>query len=107
MFNVCPAHFVRIIVSDRRQERLLTKRQKPFLWYHQDSNRGHTDFQSDALPTELWHRCFCFASAKLGLFFELTKLFLLFFRFIGKKSFGKGWRSNFCQLIEEKVGVCR
>ena len=24
-------------------------------WYHQESNRGHTDFQSDALPTELWH----------------------------------------------------
>ena len=25
-------------------------------WCHQESNRGHTDFQSDALPTELWHR---------------------------------------------------
>ena len=25
-------------------------------WCHQDSNRGHTDFQSDALPTELWHQ---------------------------------------------------
>ena len=28
------------------------------LWYHQDSNRGHTDFQSDVLPTELWHRLY-------------------------------------------------
>gem|GEM_PF-7018766 len=27
----------------------------PFLWYHQESNRGHKDFQSFALPTELWH----------------------------------------------------
>ena len=27
-------------------------------WYHQESNRGHTDFQSVALPTELWHHWF-------------------------------------------------
>ena len=26
-----------------------------FLWCHQESNRGHKDFQSFALPTELWH----------------------------------------------------
>ena len=26
-----------------------------FLWYHQESNQGHKDFQSFALPTELWH----------------------------------------------------
>ena len=25
------------------------------VWCHQDSNRGHKDFQSFALPTELWH----------------------------------------------------
>ena len=25
------------------------------LWYHRDSNLGHTDFQSVALPTELWY----------------------------------------------------
>ena len=28
-------------------------------WCHQESNRGHKDFQSFALPTELWHRLFC------------------------------------------------
>ena len=28
---------------------------KSFLWCHQESNRGHKDFQSFALPTELWH----------------------------------------------------
>ena len=28
-----------------------------FVWYHQESNRGHKDFQSFALPTELWHHC--------------------------------------------------
>lgn len=27
-----------------------------FKWCHQESNRGHTDFQSVALPTELWHQ---------------------------------------------------
>ncbi len=26
------------------------------LWCHQESNRGHKDFQSFALPTELWHQ---------------------------------------------------
>ena len=25
-------------------------------WYHQESNRGHKDFQSFALPTELWYQ---------------------------------------------------
>ena len=29
-----------------------------FVWYHQESNRGHKDFQSFALPTELWHHFF-------------------------------------------------
>ena len=40
-----------------------------YKWYHQDSNLGHTDFQSDALPTELWHHCFSFAGAKVGISF--------------------------------------
>ena len=51
-------------------------------WYHQESNRGHTDFQSVALPTELWHLffvcnewCFSIASAKVQLFFETAKFF--------------------------------
>ncbi len=30
----------------------------PFLWCHRESNQGHTDFQSVALPTELWHQIF-------------------------------------------------
>ena len=28
-------------------------------WYHQESNRGHKDFQSFALPTELWYHSSC------------------------------------------------
>ena len=42
------------------------------LWCHQESNRGHKDFQSFALPTELWH-LFSFASAKVGLIFDMAK----------------------------------
>ena len=29
-----------------------------FKWCHRESNQGHTDFQSVALPTELWHLLF-------------------------------------------------
>ena len=46
-------------------------------WYLQESNRGHTDFQSDALPTELRHQ---FAGAKVQTFFEPTKYFANFFQ---------------------------
>ena len=55
----------------------------PLLWYHQESNRGHKDFQSFALPTELWHLFVFFghcriASAKIGSFLIPSK-------FLGKK----------------------
>ena len=45
------------------------------LWCHQESNRGHKDFQSFALPTELWHHHFLFASAKVRPFFDNAKFF--------------------------------
>ena len=49
-------------------------------WYHQESNRGHTDFQSVALPTELWyHSCFFFASAKVRFFYHIILIPLLYF----------------------------
>ena len=32
------------------------RRSEGLLWYYRDSNLGHTDFQSVALPTELWYR---------------------------------------------------
>ena len=43
-------------------------------WCHQESNRGHKDFQSFALPTELWHHCFSFAGAKVGKVFEFANI---------------------------------
>ena len=45
------------------------------MWCHQESNRGHKDFQSFALPTELWHHHFLIASAKVETFFETSKYF--------------------------------
>ena len=42
-------------------------------WCHQESNRGHKDFQSFALPTELWHHGFRFACAKIIEKKERTK----------------------------------
>ena len=45
------------------------------MWCHQESNRGHKDFQSFALPTELWHHHFLFASAKVRPFFDNAKFF--------------------------------
>ena len=44
-------------------------------WCHQESNRGHKDFQSFALPTELWHHHFLFADAKVDIYFESPKFF--------------------------------
>ena len=45
------------------------------LWCHRESNQGHKDFQSFALPTELWHHRFCLTAAKVQCFFESCKSF--------------------------------
>ena len=44
-----------------------------FEWCHQESNRGHKDFQSFALPTELWHHRFHYG-CKGKRFFYISKL---------------------------------
>ena len=54
-------------------------------WYHQDSNRGHTDFQSDALPTELWHQLALLSECKGRAFFVTDQTFLYFFIVKGEK----------------------
>ena len=43
-------------------------------WCHQESNRGHKDFQSFALPTELWH--LLLGSGGFVLAFGLSPLLL-------------------------------
>ena len=45
------------------------------MWCHQESNRGHKDFQSFALPTELWHHCFFVFGCKGREIFYITKCF--------------------------------
>ncbi len=39
-----------------QQQKKSHSEEQLFLWCHQESNRGHKDFQSFALPTELWHQ---------------------------------------------------
>ena len=44
-------------------------------WCHQESNRGHKDFQSFALPTELWHHLCSFLHCKGREFFRTVQGF--------------------------------
>ena len=48
-----------------------------FSWFLQESNQGHTDFQSVALPTELrnQHSC-CFEWCKSILFIFIVQILL-------------------------------
>ena len=76
------------------------------MWYHQESNRGHKDFQSFALPTELWHhsymfqtlyRCFSFAVAKVRRFFNLPNVFMKKVHFF--LNFCRIWGVGYSTLI--------
>ena len=53
------------------------------MWCHQESNRGHKDFQSFALPTELWHQqpviVFSITAAKVGIYFKPASVCPTFF----------------------------
>ncbi len=51
-----------------------------FLWYHLELNQGHTDFQSVALPTELWYLPFwrCKYTAKFKTAKKKLKKFRVF-----------------------------
>ena len=82
IFKFLNLHF---FVGDRNKKsseiaefQRISRVKSSFEWCHQESNRGHKDFQSFALPTELWHHCFSFAVAKVGIFFEST-IFLQIF----------------------------
>ena len=53
-----------------------------YVWCDQESNRGHKDFQSFALPTELSHHFAFKSGAKLQHFIDITKFLykkMLFF----------------------------
>gem|GEM_PF-2612963 len=77
-----------------------------FGWYHSGSNQGHTDFQSVALPAELWYHCAKeLGSAKVILFFVFAKnLDPFFFHPIRKPYFYRlkmiHRPCNFCSIWE-------
>ena len=52
---------------------------KKISWYLQESNQGHKDFQSFALPTELRYQLFHFYGCKSNTFFETCKIFREYF----------------------------
>jgi hypothetical protein len=49
-------------------------------WYLAESNRGHKDFQSFALPTELRYRLLLIAVQMYNAFDERCKFFCTFFK---------------------------
>lgn len=49
------------------------------LWCHRESNQGHTDFQSVALPTELWHQPF-FWLQRYIFFYNAQRTTIIFLR---------------------------
>ena len=69
-----PCFSTYLTISEHKKRELLNCNSLIFRWCHQESNRGHKDFQSFALPTELWHHRICnalfsIASAKVDIFF--------------------------------------
>ena len=77
-----------------------------FKWCHQESNRGHKDFQSFALPTELWHRlvCECKGMAKFSIaqINQQKSSKISLFCFFVLSSHHKQWR-NVAQLVAHYV----
>ena len=51
-----------------------------FAWCHQESNRGHKDFQSFALPTELWHLAFVCECKGIANFITVQIFLIKFLR---------------------------
>ena len=65
---------VDLLSSQTQQKRESHRCNSLFVWCHQESNRGHKDFQSFALPTELWHhRLIC--ECKVSKFFYSMQVF--------------------------------
>lgn len=48
--------YLSVNLSVPKNKSLNFKELQALLWYHSESNQGHTDFQSVALPTELWYQ---------------------------------------------------
>ena len=93
-------------------------------WCHRESNQGHKDFQSFALPTELWHR-FVAPSlngiAKVDIFSDFANFCNIFSGFpteISRKYLLSGQRMTClpcsdseqnpgCGVLPQQVPCCR
>ena len=67
------------------------------MWYHSESNQGHTDFQSVALPAELWYHNF-FDDAKVKQFFYIKKKNVFF----PKKNLSLWPHYKLCQKVPKR-----
>ena len=61
-----------LTIFRHKKRELLFRNSLAFKWCHRESNQGHKDFQSFALPTELWHRVW-FGSAKVRVILDFAK----------------------------------
>jgi hypothetical protein len=74
--------FFKIVSKGRKKDQKPPKTTKPqaflievsLLWYQLESNQRHKDFQSFALPTELWYP-FPLGTAKVISFFVSENIF--------------------------------
>ena len=64
-------------------------------WYLQESNRGHTDFQSDALPTELRHH------HQFWILLQRYNFFSTFVNFFQKNLLNPQKSSTFASAYEQ------
>ena len=74
-FGVDPSTYSTTFGVDPKKDRLFAKRSK--WWPDQESNQGHKDFQSSALPTELSGQ-----KLKFLLHFKYANMSIYFFNFL-------------------------
>ena len=77
-----------------------------FAWCHQESNRGHKDFQSFALPTELWHLAFLCECKGIANFLTVQIFLIKFLRIVGKKMIKKAasrWETAFSLVLGDFI----
>ena len=71
-----------------------------FSWYHLESNQGHMDFQSIALPTELWYPFGVTRRKNGGATWNRTRDTWIFSPLLYQLSYG-----TLLVLLEEKMVV--
>ena len=70
----------RYATADKSKKESITFVILSFAWCHQESNRGHKDFQSFALPTELWHLAFVCECKGIANFITVQIFLIKFLR---------------------------